>query len=168
MAYQALSDSMLLIGFLHGIALLGRTQQGPLRNTSFRMLPPRCIKELQGPQEVTLAGTLQSHLHIHDGSDIKSESGDLNSWTRSGGHLMRTTTADKIIEFAQNLDDDSKLSKGMMGHHNNFVIQMVGKDPYYQVLKVATPDRSSDMEFNQRDVNNRVPVNNSSIMVVTA
>uniref|UniRef100_A0A5B6ZGA1 Putative triacylglycerol lipase SDP1-like n=3 Tax=Davidia involucrata TaxID=16924 RepID=A0A5B6ZGA1_DAVIN len=105
---------------------------------------------------------LRTHRNIHDGSDSESESVDLNSWTRSGGPLMRTTSADKFIDFVQNLDMDAKLNKGVMVHPNNYVIQMVGKDPYYQSPRVTTPDRSSDMEFDQRDFGNRV---SSSIMV---
>ncbi|CAL5356542.1 unnamed protein product [Camellia sinensis] len=108
---------------------------------------------------------LWNHHIGHDGSDSESESVDLNCWTRSGGPLMRTTSADKFIEFIQNLDFDGKLSKGMMGHPNNFLIQMAGRDPYYQNSRVTTPDRSSYVEFDQRDLNNRVPVHNSSIMV---
>uniref|UniRef100_A0A5B6ZFW8 Putative triacylglycerol lipase SDP1-like n=1 Tax=Davidia involucrata TaxID=16924 RepID=A0A5B6ZFW8_DAVIN len=105
---------------------------------------------------------LRNHRNIHDGSDSESESVDLSSWTRSGGPLMRTMSADKFIDFVQNLDIDAKLNKGMMVHPNNYVIQMVGKDPYYQSPRVTTPDRSSDMEFDQRDFSNRV---SSSIMV---
>ncbi|KAA8518055.1 hypothetical protein F0562_015525 [Nyssa sinensis] len=106
-----------------------------------------------------------THRNIQDGSDSESESVDLNSWTRSGGPLMRTTSADKFIDFIQNLDIDARLNKGMMVHPNNYVIQMVGKDPYYQNSRVTTPDRSPDMEFDQRDFNNKVSIINSSIMV---
>ncbi|EPS72361.1 hypothetical protein M569_02395, partial [Genlisea aurea] len=35
----------------------------------------------------------------YDGSDSETESGELNSWTRSGGPLMRTTSADKFVDF---------------------------------------------------------------------
>lgn len=98
----------------------------------------------------------RTHRIIHDGSDSESESVDQNTWTRSGGPLMRTTSADQFVDFVQNLDIDGKLSKGMMGHPNNFVIQS---------LRVTAPDRSSDREFEPRDFSNRVPMNNSSIMV---
>ncbi|XP_061343675.1 triacylglycerol lipase SDP1 isoform X2 [Gastrolobium bilobum] len=46
----------------------------------------------------------KSHRDIHDASDSESESADLNSWTRSGGPLMRTTSANLFIDFVQNLE----------------------------------------------------------------
>ncbi|GFY98172.1 patatin-like phospholipase family protein [Actinidia rufa] len=101
----------------------------------------------------------RTHHSIHDGSDSESESADLNSWTRSGGPLMRTTSADKFIDFVQSLDIDGKLNKGMIGHPNDFLV------PYYQNSRITMPDKNSDMEFDPRDLNNRVPINNSSIMV---
>ncbi|KAL6530521.1 mitogen-activated protein kinase tyrosine protein phosphatase sdp1 [Orobanche minor] len=45
----------------------------------------------------------RAHRYPHDGSDSESETADLNSWTRSGGPLMRTTSADKFVDFVQNL-----------------------------------------------------------------
>lgn len=122
----------------------------------------------QGVGGSTGGHSRRGHRNVHDGSDSESESVDLNSWTRSGGPLMRTTSADKFIDFVQSLDIDGKLSKGIMGGHpNDFMIQLVGRDPYYQNSRVTTPDRNSDMEFDQRDFNNRIPVpiNSSSIMV---
>ncbi|KAF3777913.1 Triacylglycerol lipase [Nymphaea thermarum] len=49
----------------------------------------------------------------HDGSDSDTESTDLNnsSWTRSGGPLMRTASADKFISFVQNLEFGLEQSK---------------------------------------------------------
>ncbi|KAI3446507.1 hypothetical protein Pfo_003172 [Paulownia fortunei] len=104
----------------------------------------------------------RAHRHTHDGSDSESESVDLNSWTRSGGPLMRTTSADKFIDFIQNLETDSRMNKGMMGHSNNVSIQA---DQSHQDSRVATPDRTSDTEYDQRDFSNRAPTSNSSIMV---
>lgn len=47
---------------------------------------------------------LQNQQNSRDGSDSDSERGvDHNSWTRSGGPLMRTTSADEFVEFVQNL-----------------------------------------------------------------
>ncbi|XP_047311010.1 triacylglycerol lipase SDP1-like [Impatiens glandulifera] len=43
----------------------------------------------------------------HDGSDSETESVDLNCWTRSGGPLMRSTSADKFTDFIENLEDQS-------------------------------------------------------------
>lgn len=100
----------------------------------------------------------RTHRHTHDGSDSESESVDHNSWTRSGGPLMRTTSADKFIDFVQNLEIDTRMNKTGMGTLNNIPIQMAGR---------ATPDRtsSSDTENEQRDFGVRTPVGNSSITV---
>ncbi|KAJ8646267.1 hypothetical protein MRB53_008015 [Persea americana] len=43
-----------------------------------------------------------------EGSDRESETADLSSWTRSGGPLMRTTSAD---EFIHSLEIDAELNK---------------------------------------------------------
>ena len=110
----------------------------------------------------------RTHRNLHDGSDSESESVDLNSWTRSGGPLMRTTSANKFIDFVQNLDLDAELNRSGMGvgAPNSIVIQMLGMDQYYQNSRVTTPDRSSDnTEGEQRDLNGRTPTNGSSIMV---
>ncbi|KAI3941445.1 hypothetical protein MKW92_019152 [Papaver armeniacum] len=48
------------------------------------------------------------HRINHDGSDSDSESIDLNSWTRCGGPLMRTASANKFVDYVQNLDGDSQ------------------------------------------------------------
>ncbi|KAI3667312.1 hypothetical protein L6452_42365 [Arctium lappa] len=86
--------------------------------------------------------------NVHDGSDSESESAEGNSWTRSGGPLMRTTSADQFVEFVQNLDTDSK--KAIM---------------VYQNLRVIPPDRSSDPETDSRDTNGRVHNSSGSITV---
>ncbi|XP_052147850.1 triacylglycerol lipase SDP1-like [Oryza glaberrima] len=50
---------------------------------------------------------------IHnDGSESESETIDLNSWTRSGGPLMRTSSADMFINFIQNLEIESEFNTG--------------------------------------------------------
>jgi TAG lipase/steryl ester hydrolase/phospholipase A2/LPA acyltransferase len=106
----------------------------------------------------------QRNLH-HDGSDSESESADLNSWTRSGGPLMRTASANKFIDFVQSLDVDSELRKGFMAHPNSPGAQMGGRDPYNQISRVTTPDRNSESEFDQRDFSNRNSTGGSSITV---
>ena len=40
---------------------------------------------------------------MHEGSDSEPENADLGSWTRSGGPLMRTSSANKFINFVQSL-----------------------------------------------------------------
>lgn len=99
--------------------------------------------------------------HTHDGSDSESESVDLNSWTRSGGPLMRTSSADKFIDFVQSLEVDARMSRGMMGQSNSSVIQIGG-------TRAETPDRtSSDTEYDQRDFSNiRAHTSNSSSIMV--
>ncbi|KAJ7976691.1 Triacylglycerol lipase SDP1 [Quillaja saponaria] len=124
----------------------------------------------QGAGGSTVGGpsskNLRSYRNIHDGSDSESESVDLNSWTRSGGPLMRTTSANTFIDFVQNLDVDAELNRGWVAQSNSKAAQMVGNSQYNQSPRVTTPDRSSDStEFDQREVGNRVLANSSSITV---
>ncbi|RDX92637.1 Triacylglycerol lipase SDP1, partial [Mucuna pruriens] len=88
-----------------------------------------------------------------------SESVDLNSWTRSGGPLMRTTSANMFIDFLQNLEVDTELNKGLVSHASPHDFQ------YRSSPRLTTPDRNSDStESEQREIGNRV-VNGSSILV---
>ncbi|KAJ4970558.1 hypothetical protein NE237_003657 [Protea cynaroides] len=113
--------------------------------------------------------------HMHDGSDSESESVDLNSWTRSGGPLMRTTSANLFMDFVQSLDIDAELSKswvredevkGWIDNTNSVVIQTAGRDPYYHSSRGTTPDRSSEnTEFDQQDVTIHRLQATSSIML---
>ncbi|KAK8925643.1 Triacylglycerol lipase SDP1 [Platanthera zijinensis] len=57
----------------------------------------------------SLGKVCRSQSSIHDVSDGESESIDLNSWTRSGGPLMRTASANRFIIFMQNLEANSDL-----------------------------------------------------------
>ncbi|GAA0150809.1 esterase [Lithospermum erythrorhizon] len=103
--------------------------------------------------------------NTHDGSDSEPESVDVNSWTRSGGPLMRTTSADIFIDLIQSLDADSKLNMNIV-RPSNITIAPVGRDPLNQASsRVTTPDRTSDTEPDQRDYGMRVPFSSSSIMV---
>lgn len=67
----------------------------------------------QGATLVVGAPTLSHHVrrNSHDGSESESETIDLNSWTRSGGPLMRTASADKFISFIHNLEIDTELTR---------------------------------------------------------
>ncbi|KAL4571726.1 hypothetical protein LXL04_018491 [Taraxacum kok-saghyz] len=47
--------------------------------------------------------------HVGDGSDSESETAELNSWTRSGGPLMRTSSADQFVDFVRDLESDSRV-----------------------------------------------------------
>nr|GMD39837.1 triacylglycerol lipase SDP1-like [Ipomoea batatas]GME20798.1 triacylglycerol lipase SDP1-like [Ipomoea batatas] len=110
----------------------------------------------------------RSHRNFHDGSDSESESADLNSWTRSGGPLMRTTSADKFIDFVQNLDVGFQLNRVLTIDPNNVATPMGGsREPpsSSHSPRMFTPDRASDTEFDQRDISYRIPVSSSSIIV---
>lgn len=120
-----------------------------------------------GPIVGVASRNSRTHHNHHDGSDSESESMDLNSWTRSGGPLMRTTSANKFIDFVQNLDLDVELNRSGMGNPNSLVIQMVGMDQYYQNCRVTTSERSSESaEVDQRDLNHRAPPTNGSCIMV--
>lgn len=109
---------------------------------------------------------LRSQRNAHDGSDSESESVDLNTWTRSGGPLMRTTSANLFIEFVKNLDVDPELANGLITHPISPGIPMgSSRDPYNQSSRITTPDRGSENEFDLRDHGIRTPVNGSSITV---
>ncbi|KAL3357522.1 hypothetical protein AABB24_017973 [Solanum stoloniferum] len=88
--------------------------------------------------------------HDHHGSDSESESADNNSWTRSGGPLMRTTSADKFIDYVQNLEmhPSQRSNRGLSIDLNNVVV----REPLSPSPRVTTPDRRSDTEFDQRDI----------------
>lgn len=107
---------------------------------------------------------LRMHRNAHDGSDSESENVDLNSWTRSGGPLMRTTSANKFIDFVQNLDVETDLARGLMAHPNSHAFQTGARDSYNHSPR-TTPDRGSENEFDQREFGSRTSVNGSSIMV---
>ncbi|KAK1408495.1 hypothetical protein QVD17_40325 [Tagetes erecta] len=92
---------------------------------------------------------LKLNHNTHDGSDSESETAELNSWTRSGGPLMRTTSADQFVEFVQNLDFDSKTNKAIPHHQNNQNLRVI-------VTPSDTPSTSVDLESDQRDMSNRV------------
>ncbi|XP_065855789.1 triacylglycerol lipase SDP1 [Euphorbia lathyris] len=108
----------------------------------------------------------RSHRNVHDGSDSETESVDVNTWTRSGGPLMRTTSANKFIDFVQNLDVDSELSR-VMTNPNSPVPQLGSRDPFTQSSMVTpTSERGSESDYDQRDiVNNRLSLGGSSITV---
>ncbi|KAK3217983.1 hypothetical protein Dsin_011953 [Dipteronia sinensis] len=109
--------------------------------------------------------SMRTHRNTHDGSDSESESVDINSWTRSGGPLMRTTSANKFIEFVQHLDVETELAKGLMTHPSSPAFQMGGRDPFSHNSPRTASDRSSENEFDHRELGNKTSSNSSSIMV---
>ncbi|KAL0337925.1 UNVERIFIED_CONTAM: Triacylglycerol lipase SDP1 [Sesamum calycinum] len=96
--------------------------------------------------------TWRMHRYTHDGSDSESESVDLNSWTRSGGPLMRTTSADKFVDFVQHLEVDPRTNKGTTSHTNNAAIKLLvgikSSDHYVAEGDLLQPER-----ITQRDLN---------------
>lgn len=75
----------------------------------------------------------QAHRSVHhtcDGSDSDSESIDQNTWTRSGGPLMRTKSADVFVAFVQGLvtTDDEVMKQSLTGHMNSIVMQSVAQE----------------------------------------
>ncbi|XP_072998102.1 triacylglycerol lipase SDP1-like [Typha latifolia] len=101
---------------------------------------------------------------VRDGSDSESESIDLHSWTRSGGPLMRTASADKFINFVRNLEIEAEFNRSWpredendaaANNSNSLVAQLVGRDPYYNSSRVSTPDRSAEnTDTESREIGN--------------
>lgn len=118
----------------------------------------------QGTSSYVAGRNWRNYRHTHDGSDSESESADQNSWTRSGGPLMRTASANTFIDFVQNLDVDAELNRGPVVHPNPMVIQMVGSR---EGSRVTTPDRNSEgtTDFDSREFISRLHVNGSSIVM---
>ncbi|CAI9754801.1 unnamed protein product [Fraxinus pennsylvanica] len=117
------------------------------RENSTGSLEEALLADVAPSSQQTIGGStghasrnLGTHQNTHDGSDGESEHVDHNSWTRSGGPLMRTTSADKFIDFVQNLEIDSRMNKGMMGHLNNLVIPVVGRDQIHQASSVMVSE----------------------------
>lgn len=95
----------------------------------------------------------RTHRLPHDGSDSESEGPDPVSWTRSGGPLMRTTSADKFVDFVQNLE----LVNNSRAKSNN----VVAFDP-------TAFDPTSDTECDERDSSSRGHSTSSPASIVVA
>lgn len=93
------------------------------------------------------------HRYVYDGSDSESETADLNSWTRSGGPLMRTTSANQFVDYVQNLEIDTRTSRGIIGHPRG--------------LRVVTPD-STPEEADFENFGSRSPTSAGSSSIVVA
>lgn len=110
---------------------------------------------------------------VPDGSESESESADLNSWTRCGGPLMRTASANKFINFVQTLELESEFNRTWSGEDEVDglavnPIQMVGRDPTYNNSRVTTPDRSSEnADSDAHEHGSGVPVAASISIVVS-
>jgi TAG lipase/steryl ester hydrolase/phospholipase A2/LPA acyltransferase len=95
-----------------------------------------------------------SSLHQAIGSD--SENVESISWTRSGGPLMRTASANMFVDFLQNLEVvDTELNRGVVAH-------ATPRDIQYHSFRLTGPERNSESE--QKEIDNRV-ANGSSIVL---
>lgn len=93
---------------------------------------------------------------LHQGIGSDSENVDLTSWTRSGGPLMRTASANMFVDFLQNLEGvDTDVNRGPAGHSNP-------RDFQYHNFRLTGPDRNSESE--QKEIDSRV-VNGSSLLI---
>lgn len=105
----------------------------------------------QGTIRVAGAPHMPHHCrhNSHDGSESESETIDLNSWTRSGGPLMRTSSADKFINFIQHLEIESEFDRFCTIEDENTGIlsgSTFPKDPYpNNSSRVTTPDRCTEV-----------------------
>ncbi|KMT15120.1 hypothetical protein BVRB_3g062380 [Beta vulgaris subsp. vulgaris] len=90
--------------------------------------------------------------NIHDSSDSEPENIDLNTWTRSGGPLMRTASANMFIDFVQSLDMDVETKQSLTEHLNSAVMQSVCRN-------------SENGDYDARDSGSRSGVNGASITV---
>lgn len=112
---------------------------------------------------------------LHDGSDSESESIELNSWTRSGGPLMRTASADTFIKYVQNLQFESEPNRNwsmedetehLATQSNPSLVQMGGRDPCSNNSRVQTSDRNSEnTDTDTHELGNRITTTPSSITV---
>jgi len=92
----------------------------------------------------------RSGRHAHDGSDSESESIEQYTWTRSGGPLMRTTSADVFVDFVQGLvtTDDEMMKHRLTSHLNSVVMQSIAQESRAPLA----PDRNSEnLEADLRD-----------------
>ncbi|KAI4985895.1 hypothetical protein ZWY2020_018525 [Hordeum vulgare] len=100
----------------------------------------------QGTIRVDAAPSTSHHVRKSsvDGSESESETIDLNSWTRSGGPLMRTSSADQFINFIQNLEIESEFDRFRTIEGDStgiFTGPIFPRDPYpTNISRAATPD----------------------------
>ncbi|CAN0907928.1 Triacylglycerol lipase SDP1 [Linum grandiflorum] len=136
----------------------------PVRFSASRRIPSwNCIarENSTGSLEDFLAdvtgngrNTRTHHRIIHDGSDSESDNNEVHSWTRSGGPLMRTSSANLFVDFVQNLDTDAEMPRGLMGYPPSPGAHAGIRDSY-----------NSEGEMDHRDVSSRTSTSSSSIMV---
>lgn len=116
-----------------------------------------------------------AHRSLRDDSDSESEGIELNSWTRSGGPLMKTASADSFINFVQNLDLEPEPNRNSSKEDeieysatqsNSPLVQMAGGDPHSSNSRERTSDRSSEnTDTDTHELGNSVTTASGSIMV---
>lgn len=114
-----------------------------------------------------------NEISLHDASDTESESIELNSWTRSGGPLMRTASANKFINFMQNLDiysDFISLQRddevdGLAAHSNSFGTRSEKRDSCYKNSRVSTDRSSVNSDSDSCKSVSRLPMASTRILV---
>ncbi|KAL0919243.1 hypothetical protein M5K25_011325 [Dendrobium thyrsiflorum] len=115
----------------------------------------------------------RSQISIPDAADSESESIDLNSWTRSGGPLMRTASANKFINFMQNLETDSNFISsprddevdGSASHSNTTGTQLERRDSCHNNSRVSTDRSSVNSDSDSRESASRFPAASTRILV---
>ncbi|KAK8453713.1 hypothetical protein SEVIR_5G330800v4 [Setaria viridis] len=100
----------------------------------------------QGPGGVAALSNRNQYLQriAHDSSDSESESIDLHSWTRSGGPLMRTASANKFISFVQNLEIDTEFRTIPSREDESDLVTPNGSSLAAQAVSREAADRSLD------------------------
>ncbi|XP_020575929.1 triacylglycerol lipase SDP1-like [Phalaenopsis equestris] len=114
-----------------------------------------------------------SQIIIHDVSDSESESIDLNSWTRSGGPLMRTASANKFINFMQNLETDSEFISsqrddevdGSAAQSSTIGTQPERRDSLYNNSRVSTDRSLVNSDSCSQESVGRLPIASTRILV---
>ncbi|PKA48707.1 Triacylglycerol lipase SDP1 [Apostasia shenzhenica] len=125
---------------------------------------------------VGLSSNWGNHIQrsIIDGSESESESIDLNSWTRSGGPLMRTPSANRFISFVQNLEEiysDYKNSTRddevdcLAAQSNTVRTQSMNVEPCHGNNRQCTDRSSENTDSDSRESTSMLPMASTSIMV---
>ncbi|CAO2822252.1 unnamed protein product [Amaranthus hypochondriacus] len=127
------------------------------RENSTGSLDEEILTEVASLQQVSTSAVSGSSSNRHhrtfrtkyEGSDSESETIDLNTWTRSGGPLMRTASANMFIDFVQGLDMDVGTKQSLAEHLNSVVMQTVSRES-----RGTTPDRNfENAESGNRGIN---------------
>ncbi|KNA16168.1 hypothetical protein SOVF_091360 [Spinacia oleracea] len=136
------------------------------RENSTGSLDEEVLAEVASFQQAGGSSSSRHHRtfrNIHDSSDSESENIDLNTWTRSGGPLMRTASANMFIDFVQSLDMDAETKQSLTGHLNSAVMQTVSRES-----RGAALDRNSEnADHELRDSGSRAGLSGSSSITVT-